>query len=358
MLNILTIIGTRPQIIKSNILSCELKKNKNIKETIVDTGQHYDYEMSKIFYEEFGIIEPDINLNIRHSNQTTQISIMIQKIDQVIQELTPDYIIVYGDTNSTFCAALAASINKTKICHIESGLRSFNKNMQEERNRIVTDHLSEYLFVPTNNAKLNLIKEGFKARKIKNYGDLLLDASKKYSNKICSELFLKKYNLNKNKFILLTIHRQENINKDTLNEILESILKLSKKIKIIFPIHPRTKRLMQVLNIKFIENINFKMISPLGYIDTLCAIKNSKMIITDSGGVQREAYFLKRFSIIIRKETEWIEILKQKSSVLVRPKDICMAYEKFFDHKIKNKNIIFGDGKAAKKIANFMESLS
>lgn len=357
MFKILTIIGTRPQIIKSTIISTEFRRFKHVKEIVVDTGQHYDYKMSNIFYEELKLRKPDINLNVGSGCHAFQLSQMIQKIDNVVKEILPDLMIVYGDTNSTVSAAIVGNRNKIKICHVEAGVRSFNKSMPEEVNRILTDQISDYLFVPTNNAKLNLIKEGIKKNKIKNFGDVLLDTTKKYLPNVNSKSFLRSFNLSEFNYILMTIHREENINENKFIQILDSIFKIQLKEKVVFSLHPRTRKFLndKKMNISQFKNVSF--IEPLGYLDMLCAIKNSKIVITDSGGVQREAFFMKKFSIVVREETEWVEIVKQRYSVLSKPSNIQFLYEQVQDKLQISNNLLFGDGKASQKIANFIQKL-
>ena len=359
MYKVLTVIGTRPQIIKSSIVSHELKKIDTLKEILVDTGQHYDYKLSKIFFDEMGIRSPKYNLGVGSGSHSYQTSQMIMKVEKVIEKESPNILMVYGDTNSTLSAALAASKKQIKIIHVESGLRSYNKLMPEEINRVLTDHLSDYLFVTTETAKLNLIKENFNETQISNVGDVMLDSALKFSKNQDEENFFKKFDLMKNGYALVTIHRQENLEKVKLIKIFQQLDILSKKIKLLMPLHPGTKKKINDLDLKKIfKNKRIKFIQPISYLDNLTAIKNSKIVITDSGGMQRESYFLNIPSIIVRNETEWTELIKEKASFLSSPNEISKTYKNITNEKF-NKNLkLFGNGKAALKIAKFLKKLS
>jgi len=338
MLKIISIIGARPQIIKAAALNRTIKNffSSEIEEIIVHTGQHYDFNMSDIFINELSINPPKYNLNIGSGNQGHQTAAMISSLEEVLINEMPDWCIVYGDTNSTLAASIAAVKLNIKIAHIEAGLRSYNKTMPEEVNRIACDHFSSLLFVPTKNAISNLAKEGFNINNSKPYsinnpviincGDIMLDnilyfkeLSKSNSN------IIQKHKLNNSKYILCTIHRQNNTEDiDRLKSILEALIEISQKlnIQIIIPLHPRTK---QAINASFSNAFHeklflsslLKFIEPVSYLDMIALQTNSSLIITDSGGVQKESYFLKKPCVILRNETEWIEITEQKTAILV-----------------------------------------
>ena len=354
MQKILTVIGARPQFIKAASVSRELRKE--FKEILVHTGQHYDKNMSDIFFEELEIPKPDYNLAIGSGFHGKQTGEMLVKIEEVILKEKPDAVLVYGDTNSTLAGALAASKLLLPVYHIEAGLRSLNKVMPEEQNRILTDHISTLLFSPTETAVNHLYKEGV-TRGVYNVGDVMYDsvlynlelANKK--SKILVEL-----NLEKGNYVLSTIHRAENTNSKERMENIVSALNDSKE-KIILPLHPRTINYLKEYNLKFENNIN--IIEPVGYLDMLSLLNNSKKIITDSGGIQKEAYFFGIPCITIRDETEWVETVEHRWNILVGAdyKKIKNALYSFEGGRDKPK--CFGSGKASEKIvAKIKENLS
>ncbi len=317
MLNIVTIIGARPQFIKAAVISRLIREkyNNRINEFLVHTGQHYDNNMSEIFFREMMIPEPDLNLNIGSGSHGKMTGQMLEKIENVLIERKPDLLIVYGDTNSTLAGALAASKLHIPVAHIEAGLRSYNMKMPEEQNRVLTDHISSYLFCPTDIAVSNLEKEGI-SEGVYNIGDVMYDASlfyrevsKKRGNVgICSKL-------NLNNFSLLTLHRAENTDsEERLSSIVDALNKCSKN-KIIFPMHPRTKKYLDVYNLKFAKHIH--IINPVGFFDMLDLEEKCDFIITDSGGVQKEAYFFNKPCITLRDQTEWVETVDIGANTLV-----------------------------------------
>jgi len=327
MKKILNVVGARPQIIKAAALSRAIKNlyfNK-IQDIIVHTGQHYDYNMSQIFFEELEISEPHINMNVgsgTHASQTAQIMI---KTEEILKTEQPDLVVVYGDTNSTLAVSITAAKLHYPVAHIEAGLRSFNKTMPEEINRITCDHVSTLLFAPTETAMKNLQNEGFKLNNNPPFnidnpviylsGDIMFDNALYYSNKAKSPNILNKI---KGDFILLTIHREQNTdNLDNLKQILELIIHITNKFKvnIVFPVHPRTAKAialylpeaMTLLN----KNPLIHLIEPLSYLEILSLLKKCRLVMTDSGGLQKEAYFMQKPCIILRSETEWIEIVNE-----------------------------------------------
>ena len=375
-MRIITIVGARPQIIKAAAFSRVVKTNfPNIEEIIIHTGQHYDDNMSKIFFNELGIPKPHINLKVGSSSHGVQTSIMVQKIEEVLLEKKPSAVIVYGDTNSTLATAVAASKIHIPIIHIEAGLRSFNKKMPEEVNRILCDHVSTLLFSPTKSGYDNLIEEGFKVEVTKNAsldnpniyhcGDVMYDNSL-YLSKISDNQskIIRELSLNKEKFILATVHRNDNTDSSKkLNELFDTFLKIIKRyqIKIVIPIHPRTAKMMdQLLNESTKKQIKesdlLKIIPPSGFLDMIALEKNAELIITDSGGVQKEAYFFQKPSIILRPQTEWVEIVETKSAVIsdTNSKIILEATERFLSNPDLKFPEVFGNGNAASFIAQEM----
>lgn len=373
MIKIFTIIGARPQIIKAAAISRVIKKkySKIIEEVIIHTGQHYDAKMSKVFFEELKIPKPTHNLKVgsgRHGEQTAK---MIIGIEHLLEEEKPNYILIYGDTNSTLSGAIAASKIHIPIIHIEAGLRSYNKNMPEEINRILSDHMSTYLFPPTEAGMVNLNNEGFSLENkapysfdnqaIFNFGDIMYDNSR-YFSKIAEKKsnVLSNLNINNEKFILATIHRNNNTDDPKrLNDIFRSLLDISNKynVKVILPLHPRTlkqkkKFLSKDLKLKVNNSKNIIIIEPVSFLDMIQLQKNSDLIITDSGGVQKEAYFFSKPCLILRSETEWIEIVESGAAELCDAdySKIIRSFDIFINKKIKTNNSLFGRGNASEKI--------
>jgi UDP-GlcNAc3NAcA epimerase len=375
-MKIVTIVGARPQIIKAAALSRVISYDfPEIQEIIVHTGQHYDKNMSDVFFTELEIPKPQINLKVGSSSHGVQTALMIEKIEKVMQEYLPDAVVVYGDTNSTLATAIAASKLHIPIVHIESGLRSFNKKMPEEVNRILCDHVSTLLFSPTKSGFNNLLNEGFsKENSIKasadhpniyHCGDVMYDNSL-YFSKLSDENsdILEKLKLRNEKFILATVHRNDNTDsKIKLTDLFSTFLEIAEihQLKIILPLHPRTSKMMDLLLdsklLKKIQESNLlTIIDPAGFLDMIVLEKNSELIITDSGGVQKEAYFFKKPCIILRPQTEWIEIVETKSAVIsdTNSKIILEATERFLSNPDLEFPEVFGNGKAASFIAQEM----
>ncbi len=372
MIKIITIIGARPQIIKAAALSRTIQSmySNQINEIIIHTGQHYDKNMSDIFFLELEIPKPNYNLNVgsgKHGDQTAK---MIQGIEKVLDIEKPEYIILYGDTNSTLAGAIAASKNQVPIIHIEAGLRSFNKNMPEEINRILCDHVSTLLFSPTKAGYDNLLDEGFKESKgfftfnnpgIFHCGDVMYDNSIFFESKAKKESsVIKNLKLENTSFILVTIHRNQNTDDtDRLQEIFDALIDIIEqyKLEIIFPIHPRTRKMLDRIKnstFQYIEsNKKFKIINPVSFLDMISLEKASQMIITDSGGIQKEAYFFKKPCVILRPETEWVELIESGTSILVDSdkERILKSVKDLFEADLKFPNI-FGDGRASEFICN------
>ena len=347
-LKLLLIVGARPQFIKASSIIREIKKYKSLNVIIVHTGQHYDREMSQIFFDELNITPPKYNLEVHEKNHGIMISKMISKLEKVFLKEKPNWIIVFGDTNSTLAGALAANKLAIKLAHIESGMRSYNKNMPEEINRILTDRLSNLLFCSSKISKQNLISENYNVNKYKilNVGDVMLDSIEHYKR------FSKKPEINiKNNFILATIHRSENINNTkNLKNIFQSLNKISSNSQIIMPIHPNTKNKLKKLNF----NLNkLSLISPVSYFEMIWLIQNCEILITDSGGLQKEAFFLNKICLTLRNVTEWIELIKLGVNFLAGTKKnkILKTYEKIIKTKLNfPKSKVYGSGKSSAKI--------
>ena len=356
MKKIVTVIGARPQFIKASVVTRELRKKFN--EIIVHTGQHYDKNMSDIFFEQLGIPTPDYNLGIGSGTHAYQTGNMMIGIEEILMKEKPDYVLVYGDTNSTLAAALAASKLLIPVIHIEAGIRSFNMKMPEEQNRILTDRVSKFLFVPTDEATKNLKNEGITNNVFK-VGDVMCD-SVLYFSKLTEKKGFKLdliplYKKKKiDKWYLTTIHRAENTaDSKCLKEILKALNDLDEMV--IFPVHPRIRKMIDELE-KENKYTNIYFVEPVDYLSMLYLTKNSKKVITDSGGLQKECYILDVPCITVRDQTEWVETLKKGYNILAKP-TYDDLYNKIVNAQIKDKNKInyFGDGKASKKIVDILE---
>jgi len=345
-MKIATIIGARPQFIKSATISRIFRNYNDINEIIIHTGQHYDENMSEIFFNELKIPKPNYNLEVGSESHGKQTAMMLEKIEAILLKEKPDWVLVYGDTNSTIAGALAATKLHIKIAHVEAGLRSFNRKMPEEINRIATDHISDILFVPTQNAMNLLANEGIVERAVL-VGDVMYDAIL-YNQKLADEKYKLSDITNLNNFYLGTIHRPSNTdNLVRLQNIFSAFSELD--LPIILPLHPRTQKIIK--KIKYSKNV--KIIEPVSYLKMIVLLKNCKKVLTDSGGLQKEAYYLHKPCITMRDETEWIETLENNWNFIVgADKDLILE-------KVKNKEFgkqkdYFGDGKAAEKIVDFI----
>ncbi len=317
MKKIITILGARPQFVKAAVLSRIISDKNEIEEVIIHTGQHYDSNMSEVFFEEMEIPKPKYNLNINGLSHGAMTGQMLEEIEKVLLKEKPNAVVIYGDTNSTIAGALAAKKLDIKVIHIEAGLRSYNMQMPEEINRILTDRISDLLLCPTDTAINNLQKEGFNNMNIKvvKCGDIMKDAVTFYG-KTSSEKssVIKDLKLEGKAFLLATIHRQENTdNLEKLKSIFEGLETISKEMQVILPLHPRTKQILEKHSLMY----NIKIIDPVGYFDMLELLKHCKMVVTDSGGIQKEAFFNKKHCIIVREETEWIELVDNDFAKIV-----------------------------------------
>ncbi|MFD2632110.1 non-hydrolyzing UDP-N-acetylglucosamine 2-epimerase [Idiomarina piscisalsi] len=361
-MKILTIIGARPQFIKAATVSREVARRRslgdNIQEILLHTGQHFDKNMSDIFFEELKIPKPDINLGINSSSHGKMTGEMLSKIEEVLQEKKIDVVLVYGDTNSTLAGALAASKLGIPVAHVEAGLRSFNLAMPEEINRALTDRISTYLFTPSKTASNNLRKEGYpliltkdKKQEIIECGDVMYDASEFYKPIYQDMALDNKLKVDSGRFIFCTLHRQENTdNYHRLKSIINALNVFSEEMKIVFPIHPRTNKIIKThSDIKLSKNI--EVIEPLGYLETQSLIIKSAGVLTDSGGLQKEAYFHKKKCVTVRDETEWTELseIGVNSVVGAKTEKILEALKIHVDFSKVSKTV-YGNGDSAEKI--------
>ena len=350
MKKIITVVGARPQFIKAATLSRQFTL-KGIEELIIHTGQHFDANMSDVFFDEMEIPKPAYQLDIHGLTHGAMTGRMMEGIEGILLKEKPDGLLVYGDTNSTLAGALAASKLHIPVIHVEAGLRSYNMEMPEEINRILTDRISTILFCPTDTAIQNLKREGFENMPIKiiKNGDVMQDAAMYYATKAEQKsTIIQQAGLNK--FVLATIHRQENTDSpQNLKSIIEGLNEINKQVPVVVPIHPRTRNILKQLNIV----PEFKLINPVGYFDMIMLLKSCELVITDSGGVQKEAFFFGKHCITLREQTEWVELIDQGYNLLVGSDSnkLKEAFE-FFKTKLSDFTVdLYGKGKAAEQAA-------
>jgi len=354
-MKIVTIVGARPQFIKAAVVSRALSKHDNISELIVHTGQHYDTNMSDVFFDEMEIPKPAYTLGVGGSSHGAMTGRQLEKIEEVLLKENPDYVLVYGDTNSTLAGALAAVKLNIPVAHVEAGLRSFNMKMPEEINRILTDQVSNILFCPTNTAISNLIAEGFENKdSVKlNVGDVMYDAAMFYSKKAKKPSDLAELNLPQ--FILTTIHRAENTDSpQRLENIITALNELNEKTPVLCPIHPRTRKLINKLQL----SVKFRLVDPVSYFEMIWLLQNCNLVVTDSGGLQKEAYFFGKSCITMRDQTEWVELIEAGVNTLVgADKDLIVKEAlKAIGKAITTVDNLYGDANAGSKIAEFLET--
>ncbi|WP_313089866.1 non-hydrolyzing UDP-N-acetylglucosamine 2-epimerase [Stutzerimonas nitrititolerans] len=312
-MKVFTVVGARPQFIKASVLSRAFLSS-NIEEVLVHTGQHYDKDMSDVFFSELSIPSPSYNLAVGGGTHAQNTGRMLEKLEELMVVEKPDCVLVYGDTDSTLAGALAAAKLHIPIAHIEAGLRSFNRRMPEEINRVLTDHMSSLLFSPTEDAKRNLLAEGVSSEKIFVVGDVMYDATVFYSNRATKPSWVDQAGLEIDKFVLCTIHRAENTDsEDRMKNIFSGLA--DSCIPVILPMHPRTRKKLDSLSILLPDIV--RIVNPVSYLEMNWLEANCKLIATDSGGVQKEAYFHKKFCITMREETEWVELVDKGVNCLV-----------------------------------------
>ena len=354
MLKIVTIVGARPQFIKAATVSRVIRSRSNIEEIIVHTGQHFDENMSGIFFKEMDIPHPAYNLQIESLPHGAMTGRMLEGIEKILVDENPDWVLVYGDTNSTLAGALAASKLHIKLAHVEAGLRSYNMHMPEEVNRIITDRLSSLLLCPSDLSIRNLKSEGYDnfSVQIANSGDVMFDASIFYSKLSKKPGWLKSLSLSDN-FVLATVHRAENTeDPHRLSEIIRALNTINESIPVILPLHPRTKKIIDASEI----NLDFNSVDPVGYLEMIYLLKNCEYVLSDSGGLQKEAYFFKKSCLILREETEWKELVEHGPNQIVGAEydriinaasniDVSLGYDQQF----------YGDGFAAEKVVDCLQ---
>lgn len=379
MMKLLTVIGARPQIIKSAAISRAVKEHfsDSIEEKILHTGQHYDANMSQVFFDELGIPQPDFNLGVGSGSHGEQTAKMISGIEQVLTAEHFDGVILYGDTNSTLAGAVAAAKIHIPVFHVEAGLRSYNMAMPEEQNRIVCDQLSSILFAPTQTAVDNLAREGFnvseatfangKKRKVVKSGDVMYDNSMYFGKMLSAsvdgvskeEKILAGYGVEAGGFALATIHRDNNTDQpERLSAIFKALLDISEKdhLDIVLPLHPRTKKLLEKnldedLYHRVLSSARLKLVPPASFFEIIALEKNARIVLTDSGGVQKESFFFERPCVILRPETEWVEIVEHGAGILADADydRIISAYDSLVGNEVHFPPL-FGDANASEKI--------
>lgn len=348
---IVTIVGARPQFIKAAAVSRAIGKT-DLNEVLVHTGQHFDYGMSELFFQEMEIPAPKYNLGINSLSHGAMTGRMIEEIEKVLEAENPDFVMVYGDTNSTLAGTLAAAKLHISVAHVEAGLRSFNMKMPEEINRILTDRISSLLFCPTDTAIKNLQAEGFAnfdCQLIKT-GDVMYDAAMYYAQKSGSiSKIISRLNLSNSQFILATLHRQENTDDlIRLKSIIEAFNEINKEKQVVLPLHPRTKKILEQTAI----DTHFTLIEPVGYFDMIELLKHCSLVMTDSGGLQKEAFFFHKNCVTLREETEWVELVECGYNLLAGAdkNDILKSFQQLKSVKNSFQEDLYGDGNAAGKI--------
>ena len=356
-MKIITIVGARPQFVKAAALSRELAKHNNIEEIIVHTGQHFDANMSGVFFEEMQIPTPKYNLDINSVGHGAMTGRMLEGIEKILLDEKPDLLLVYGDTNSTIAGTLAAKKIHIKVAHVEAGLRSFNMEMPEEVNRILTDRISDLLLCPTQTAIDNLNNEGYQNidTKVVKCGDVMQDAALFYAKTSQEKATISKA-INLEGFILCTLHRAENTDDPKrLSEIVEALNELHKTTPVVLPLHPRTKGKVEALGI----DLKVKLIDPVGYFDMIELLKKCSLVMTDSGGLQKEAFFFQKNCVTMRDQTEWVELIENNVNVLVgadgnkikAETNRMLSQESNFDINL------YGNGKACENIVKEIKLL-
>ncbi len=371
-MRLLTIVGARPQLIKAAAISRAIKNSfdAELEEIILHTGQHYDENMSDVFFNELGIPKPQINLEVGSGSHGSQTAKMLEGVEQALLKYTPDALVIYGDTNSTCAGALAAAKLHIPVVHIEAGLRSFNKRMPEEVNRITADHVSTLLFSPNRSGIVNLIREGFKENnpgpysvdnpKIYQCGDIMFDNSRHFAAIADGKANIKKeLGLGKGDYILSTVHRPSNTDvAENLTSIFETFLELSEQGNhIILPVHPRTRSAMDrnlssQIKEKIESSSSIHLIPPVSFLEIIDLEKDAKMIVTDSGGIQKEAFFFEVPCVVLRNETEWVELVENGNAILTGPdkSKILDAVKHYEQRPSLSYPAFYGDGKAAEFI--------
>jgi len=362
-MNLITVVGARPQFIKAAALSSELQKRTGMQERLLHTGQHFDDNMSNVFFRELGIPAPCWNLGVNGGPHGAMTGAQLEGIERVLMKEKPDAVLVYGDTNSTLAGALAAAKLHIPVAHVEAGLRSFNRRMPEEVNRVLTDHVAHWLFAPTEAAVLNLHSEGITGSKIQLVGDVMCDAALHFVAVAAARTQGPQVleGLSGRPFVLATIHRAENTdNSEALQTIVQALFELARDIDVVWPLHPRTRGVLANLGLDVNAKAGLHCIEPLGYLDMIQMEQSAQMIVTDSGGVQKEAFFFGKPCVTLRDETEWIELVEAGWNRLAPPTSAEALQTAFRAALGTTGKAIepYGRGDAARRIADILQASS
>ena len=356
-MKILTVIGARPQFIKASVVSAAIEKTAGLSEEIIHTGQHFDANMSNIFFDQLGIPKPHYQLDINSGSHGSMTGRMLEAIEKICLESKPDRLMVYGDTNSTLAGALAASKLHIPVAHIEAGLRSFNMRMPEEINRILTDQVSDILFCPTETAVKNLKNEGFDSKPVQvlNVGDVMQDSSMFFAERAVKGEALKA--VPESNFIVATLHRAENTDDPVrLKAIVDALNYIHKNIlPVVLPLHPRTQKVVKSLGLQ----LDMLVLEPVGYLEMIWLLKHCNAVVSDSGGVQKEAFFFKKPCITMRDQTEWVELIEHGVNILAGAdtQKIINATQAMLNKTIEDPLNLYGGGKASQNIANVLAGI-
>ena len=359
-MKIINVVGARPNFMKIAPLIEEMRKNPKIEALLVHTGQHYDKEMSELFFDDLEIPRPDIYLGIGSASHTEQTAKIMIGFEKVLLKENPDLVLVVGDVNSTIACSLTAAKMGIKIAHVEAGLRSFDRSMPEEINRVLTDQIADFLFTTERDANDNLLREGISKEKIFFVGNVMIDTLLKNRKKAENSKILEKLNLEKKNYATLTLHRPSNVDvRGTFENLLDAFTEIQNKIKIVFPMHPRTEKKIEEFNLreKITEMKNFITIKPLGYLDFLNLIANSKFVLTDSGGIQEETTVLRIPCVTLRENTERPVTVTEGTNIVVgtnRDKIIKESLNIIEGKGKKGRIPELWDGKAAKRIVDII----
>jgi UDP-GlcNAc3NAcA epimerase len=356
-MKVLTVIGARPQFIKAAAVSREIARTNGVTEKIVHTGQHYDSNMSDVFFQEMGIPAPDYSLNIHGMNHGAMTGQMLEKIETLLLEEKPDWVLVYGDTNTTLAGALAAAKQHFPVAHVEAGLRSFNMRMPEEINRALTDRVSTLLCCPTDQAVLNLRAEGYErlSCRIEKSGDVMQDAALYYAQKSAAvSNVIERLGLQGRRFAVCTIHRAENTeDENVLRSLFSSLDRINREIRVVAPLHPRTKTVVQRAGIR----TEALVCDPVGYFDMIELLTHCSIVLTDSGGLQKEAFFFGKPCVTLREETEWVELVEHGYNVVAGTDEqrVVDAFHAMLGKPIDGNLDLYGGGHASRVIVRLLK---
>jgi UDP-GlcNAc3NAcA epimerase len=362
-MKIVSVVGARPQFVKASVVSLQLRSAFGSAEVLVHTGQHYDDSMSAVFFQELQLPDPHYHLGVGSGSHGEQTGRMLAEIERVLERESPDWVLVYGDTNSTIAGALAAAKLHIPVAHVEAGLRSFNRRMPEEVNRVLTDHLAELLFVPTEAAVANLLREGVAEERIHLVGDVMYDAALMFGERASmSSDVLTRIGVEAGNYVLATVHRAENTdNPDRLRAIIAGLNEISRELPVVLPLHPRTRHALSALGLNVAQSTidALRITEPLGYLDMLMLEKNARLIATDSGGVQKEAFFHRVRCVTLRDETEWVELVELGWNTLLSPDSPKVVAEGLraalsSDSSPDASASLYGDARASERVAAIM----